>query len=418
LTERGTEILNHWAATDERHTHAISEVEARLSEWGAIESRLHQESLQRIRSLETTIEQEWKTLRQMHEEPLQQLRDQAAALGETCVAAANLSLRGYERAEARLAALETDLRGQLSQLSRDVHAALEAIKHDASRPAALPAAAPFPLDSVMRIHEELRENGKAGTDLVPVGPASGTAAALPDPSRQLAASSDALSNRMESLEREVTSGMIEARETAARTDRLQRDWRVTLGLVGVAVVIVAGLGLRLQRHVTTSLNEASTRVTAAETASAAASREIASARAEAERQSVAARQAAARAQLVTDILAAPDLVRFNLTGAATAQGAAGHVMWSRTRGLIVSALGLQPAAAGSSYQTWLLNNITYARAGVLQPDGSGRATLVTENPPNLPRPVNGAAVTLEPTGGSGPQPAGSAVLVRAVPVVQ
>ena len=92
LTERGTEILNHLVDTDERHTHAVSAVEARLSEWGAIEGRLHQDSLERIRAFEKTIEQEWHALRGMHEEPLRQLREQAAALGETCVAAANLSL--------------------------------------------------------------------------------------------------------------------------------------------------------------------------------------------------------------------------------------------------------------------------------------------------------------------------------------
>ncbi len=155
LGDRGADILSRWEATDQRYSQAVNEIEERLAAWGAMESRLHRDALERVRGFERTMQGEWQSLRQMHEEPLRQLQEQAAALGETCVAAANLSLRGYERAEARLATLENDLRTQLTLLSQEVRTALVEVRRAALPPAA--AAEPFPLDSVMRLHEELRQ---------------------------------------------------------------------------------------------------------------------------------------------------------------------------------------------------------------------------------------------------------------------
>ncbi len=120
LVERCADILERWADADQRHVQTLSDAEARLGDMTSLERRLQQDSLQRSRQLESVVEQEWEAVRQKHEEPVKQLREQAATLGEVCVAAANLSLRGFERAEARFEALEKDLRTQLSQLSRDL----------------------------------------------------------------------------------------------------------------------------------------------------------------------------------------------------------------------------------------------------------------------------------------------------------
>ena len=130
LTERCADILNRWSDTYQRHADAIKQIETKLNDWSAIESRLEQDSLQRIREFEGTIEHEWAQIRQMHTEPVKQLREQTATLGETCVAAANLALRGFERAEARFAALEADLQERLSQLSHDVQTALSDLRQD------------------------------------------------------------------------------------------------------------------------------------------------------------------------------------------------------------------------------------------------------------------------------------------------
>ena len=168
LTERCAAILDQWTMTDERHQQAVVELEARLNNWNALEGRLQQESRHRLQELELTIEHEWQALRQTHEEPVKQLRDQAATLGETCVAAANLALRGFERAEARLAALEADLQGRMTQLSREVRLAVAELQDApaARRPALNGEVSPFPLESVMRIHDELRASNDNGHDRV------------------------------------------------------------------------------------------------------------------------------------------------------------------------------------------------------------------------------------------------------------
>ncbi len=413
LTERGSEILLRLAAADERQAHAVSEVEARLSEWHATERRLHQDSLDRIRTLERTIEQEWRALRGMHEEPLRLLREQATALGETSVAAASLSLRGYERAEARLSALETDLRTQLTQLSREIHDALAEVKAAvggrAIGPLPAPAAAPFPLDRVMRIHDNLREPGDGSVATPPNAAARGTpgesAARTEAAVLQLPAAE--LTERVDVLERELSHERQENQDTAASAQKLRRDWRMAIAAIAAAavvgVVLIVMMGMRLQ----TAMDDAAARAEAAERQAADADREIATARAE----TASARDAAERAQFLSSILAAPDLVRFGLVGSGEMAAARGQVMWSRSSGLVVSASALAPPAAGTEYHVWLLTTSGPVRAGKLGPDANGRATLVTANP-DVPQRVNGVAVTLEAANTATSLPIGMSVLAR------
>jgi hypothetical protein len=416
LTERFAEILSRWSETDERHAHAVSEVEARLGEWGAIEHRLQQHTSQRLREFEVTVEHERNALREMHEEPVQRLREQAAALGETCVAAANLARRGFERAEARFAAIESDLKGQLSQLSRDVQAALAEVRHQAhSAPPLGAGVTPFPLEDVMRIQEGLREPAGASTDLSPLSVVPPPAAIEGATRSESAEAAAALSDRMQSLEREITSGKEEARETMTRAERMRRDWRVGLGVIAGVILLGALLGLRLQQRVNARLDDAATRVAAAERQAAAASdtatRQVAATRAEADRQIAEARQAAVKAQIVSSVLAAPDLIRYNVTGADHAAGAYGQVLWSRSRGLVLSASRLPAAPAGKTYHVWFNTNAAPVSVGSFAPDSEGRATLVTENPANVPVPVTAISVTLEPAGGT-TAPSGPPVLAR------
>ena len=107
---------------------------------------------------------------------------------------------------------------------------------------------------------------------------------------------------------------------------------------------------------------------------AAAAEQVSTARADAERISAAERSTSAAAQTMSAVLAAPDLIRYGLTGVdgpATAQ-----LLWSRSRGLVLSAARLPALAAGSTYQVWLLTSDGAISAGVIAPDESGRATLV------------------------------------------
>jgi hypothetical protein len=165
-----------------------------------------------------------------------------------------------------------------------------------------------------------------------------------------------------------------------------------LGVVGAILLV-----LWLQWRVDARLDEAAARVSTAER----------------EADTLAeARETAARTQVMTDVLAAPDLVRFNLGGGPAAPQAYAHVLWSRSRGLVLSGARLPAPKSGTTYQLWLTTSGAPVSAGVFEPDPAGRATLATESPPNIPRPVRGAVVTLEPSGGRR-QPTGVTVLTRA-----
>ena len=413
LTDRCAEILNRWTEQDHRHSRALAEVEERLNDWGQVEQRLHQDALLRLRELEAQIEHEWKTLKDIHEAPVQQLREQAQQLSETCMAAANLALRGFERAETRFAALEVDLQTKLSQLSHDVQIVLTEMRQLREGAGGLaPNVAPFNLDDVVRIHDEHAEAPHAEPErpqsrgdlwhAEPLGTQSRRDLSHAAPIMLLPEAAS-LSDRMATLEREE--------------HQLRRDWRVAL-IVGMAAAAAIGTyGYWQQTQMNERLDAAATRVAAAEQQAVVvndnATRQIAATRADAQRQIAEAKQSALQAQVLGNVLAAPDLVRYALRGAEPAATAFAQVLWSRSRGLVVSASALPPPAAGYAYQVWLLNANEPVNVGTLSPDKDGRATLATETP-GAPRPVTGVAVTVEPIGG-GPTPTGVTVLARITP---
>ena len=162
------------------------------------------------------------------------------------------------------------------------------------------------------------------------------------------------------------------------------------------------------------MNDASARVAAAErraiTTTENSNREVVAARQDADRQIGEARQLAQRAETVGVILTAPDLIRFNLTSAET-NGSSAQLLWSRTRGLVLSGSRLPAAPPESTYQLWLVTSTQSVGAGLFVPDDAGRATLVVDAPPRVPGRVVGAAVTIEPSGGR-PTPSGRTLLAR------
>ena len=84
---------------------------------------------------------------------------------------------------------------------------------------------------------------------------------------------------------------------------------------------------------------------------------------DADRQIAEARQLAQRAETVGVILTAPDLIRFNLTSAET-NGSSAQLLWSRTRGLVLSGSRLPAAPPESTYQLWLVTSTQSVGAGV------------------------------------------------------
>ena len=311
---------------------------------------------QRIRALEETVSREAQALRQIHEEPLKQLVAHAESL---------------------------------SQLSRN----LQTLVTDLRIGAGGGGATSWPLERVVHLHDELRRtvNGGAAPQLngeqVPNGIATPSAHHV---------------RLLEAGRHELAVG---ASARGLSSPYVKGGLAVTAGVV----LIVLGV-----LWVEGRLNQASARVAAAEqqvvSTTEKANREVVAARQDADRQIAEARQLAQRAETVGVILTAPDLIRFNLTSGET-NGSSAQLLWSRTRGLVLSGSRLPAAPPESTYQLWLVTDTQSVGAGVFVPDDAGRATLVVDAPPRVPGTVVGAAVTVEPSGGR-PSPSGRTLLAR------
>ena len=320
----------------------------------------------RIRALEETLDREAHALRLMHEEPLKQLQAHAARLQELCA---------------------------------NVQTVLAELQARSGTPATTtPKTAAWPLERVVHLHDELRRDGKGGNEQ-PLALTSG----------QNGAANDAANGRQRSF--------IEADSKTIEDEDRQRQRYLTAGAAGVlALVVIVGAVL----WVASRLNDAAGRVASAEQQVAAttklASEEVRSAREDANRQITEARQLAQRAETVSAVLTAPDLIRFNLTSTLS-DGSSAQVLWSRSRGVVLSGSRLPGPGPQKTYQLWLVTNGPSVSAGVFAPDATGRATMVVDPPPKVPGPVMGAAVTIEPAGG-GQTPSGQMLLTRFPPQSQ
>lgn len=433
LTDQCAEILDRWTATGERHAQVVTELETRMSGWNEAEARLQQDAAQRIQSLERLIEREWSDLRRLHQEPLRELREQAASLGEVSMAAAQSAHAGVERAEARLAAIETDLHRWMGELARQIQTAVSDARGRADGPAwpSTTRQTSWPLDGVMRLHEQLRQGDDqevvvetpppaAGTVDVrtipepPESPTSPASAKLPE-SPLLAESHMAddtnLSERINALERAVTDGKTELLETAERRERTTRAWQWAAVVLAVGAVLAAGFAWQSQRQA----QLASSRIGEVERQSQrvrdAADQQIAASRETAAREMAQARETAARAETIAGVLAAPDLVRYNLVGQPPGPFRSGQMLWSRSRGLVFSGSRLPAPPPNSTYQLWLLTSGEPVSAATFLPDPAGRVTIALDTAPSVPRPVLSASVTIEPSGGSA-SPSGDILLTR------
>jgi hypothetical protein len=300
----------------------------------------------------------------MHEEPLKQLHAHAARLQELCA---------------------------------NVQTVLAELQTRSGVPAAPTAKSPsWPLERVVHLHDELRRNGTAGNGDHP--------AAVSDENGAL--TDVGPGGRMQ-------RSAIEALDTTIDDDRQRRRY---LAAGAAAVLTVVALVLMV-RWIGVRLDEAADRVASAEQQVSATTRlaneEVRAARDDANRQIAEARQLAQRAETVSTILTAPDLIRFNLTSTQS-DGSSAQVLWSRSRGVVLSGTRLPGPGPEKTYQLWLVTNGPSVSAGVFAPDATGRATLIVDPPPRVPGPVMGAAITLEPEGGR-LAPTGQMLLTRFPP---
>ena len=350
------------------------------------------------------VQQEWAALPPVQLEPTGARREQAAELTHTCMSAA-VNSPGTLQSDDALAAGERELQRELAEIVRLPVDALQAVHafpvvHSMADVHSLPE-----VDSLPDGHSLPTVDSPAVQSSDHIGDEFRPAA--PEPVTRVA---------VEPLDPEVQVLLRESDQRALDLVEAHRRLQRTLVFVVVLLVIAVAGGTwwvsTLQRRIGASLERLSAVDERSVRLAAAAAEQVSTARADAERISAAERSTSAAAQTMSAVLAAPDLIRYGLTGVdgpATAQ-----LLWSRSRGLVLSAARLPALAAGSTYQVWLLTSDGAISAGVIAPDESGRATLVIAISPRV-RPVLGVSITVEPSGGS-PAPSAHVVAInRPVP---
>lgn len=362
-----------------------------------MEERVHQVTGERLRALENLIELEWSGLRRVHEDAVRELRDHAQALSQISIAATTSTIAGLERAEARLADLDASLGQRVTVLSEQLAGAMTALRERlpvAPAPVAAPPAAPPPAAAATALEAP-----------APVPPP----AQLPPPAASPEADHsgdvlpEVLVSRLALLENKMVARDAALRDAVAQGERAKRMLHIT-AVAGIALLLPAAVAGWL------AADRARDAESRAQAAMVAAAQQVNAAREEAARQAESARESGTRTEKLIEVLAAPDLVRYTVTGIDRYE-TAGQLLWSRSRGVVFTALRVPPLAADVTYQLWLMTDEAPVAVGMFTPDRGGRVTVATD-PPRSPRPVIGASITIEPTGGS--QRPSARVLARTI----
>jgi hypothetical protein len=387
LADQYDAYLKRWALAIEWHARAVTQLESHVNEWKDAASRVQEDAADRLQGLEGIVDREWTALRRLHEVPVAELRQQAASLTEVCIATASAAQQGFDRAEARLAAFEAEFHRRMGELTRELHAALAEVR---SRPghelAAAQNRASWSFEDVTRLHGQLRE--PSATTETADDRAAAPAAMLP------------IANAVET----------DPHETPPPSSR---SWKPAVAALVVAAGIVAVFGWYFRKEVNASTIRVQQAEAAAQQAVTDASRRADAARTEAAREIANAREVATRAARIGDIVAAPDLVRYPLASGTETASASGRALWSRSRGLLLSATRIPPPPSGGAHVVWLFTRFGPVRAGTLTADADGTVTLV-QPPPDTRRAVIGIAVTAE-TSQDIDRPSGTVILTSAQP---
>lgn len=104
---------------------------------------------------------------------------------------------------------------------------------------------------------------------------------------------------------------------------------------------------------------------------------------------------------INAVLATGQWRTLTLAGQEPVPSGSARVYWDVKSGRWVVTADLPPAPAGKTYQLWFLAADAKISAGLINPDQNGHGFAVVRFPSNIK--LEGAAITLEPEGGS-PQP--------------
>ena len=428
MTRECAGILDRWTTNDEKHATAVAELHGRLSEWSDIERRLLNESTTRIHQFERNLHHEWDGIRQAHEAPIRQLDAQATRIADACLTAVDRALKGFERAEDRLTALEQNLHAEMGTLAREVRDAVAEMRQGQLAAPSGPRTS-WSLDNVVRLHNELRDGEPADAAaalpsappaaLTLASPARGALALAETPDIDATVASEPVPPRegrprLRQAPADVSVTSISAGAAPAAPIAHVRTapvWRRTPVVATVAGAIVIGaFAMFLQRQMQTGLEQAAARAEAAERRAIEdrqlARRELDAAQQAANARLEAAQQAAASAQALAGIAAAGDLKRFDLHGE---RDLAAQTLWSRTQGVAFTSAHVPPVPTGRAYQLWLLGLDRAVSVGLVTPAADGRVSALFAVPAQAPRIVSRAVVTVEPPEGS-PRPTGPELL--------
>jgi hypothetical protein len=396
-------VLGNLSEVDRKHTSTVAALNERLGDWCDLERKLLEESARRIERFERGVGHEWTVLRRMHEESIQSVHEQAGEIRRLCGEATGAVQLRLEAAEGdyanRATALEQQMREwvrrlfEVGQVSGAVEAAADADGSDAGpgvpRTSAGPAQ-PWSLEGVAQLHQEMRGGGP-GPDQPRPAP---DPAAATEPGRKPAApaiGSDA-GPAADSLA--VYRGMGYGSPRGRRT---RLAWAAAIaGVALVSAIFVYAGSLR-------------SRINDLEARSRAAARQANDERNRLREAAEQQAQSASRAEALVQILAAPDLYRLPLAGLEPAPNAFGQALWSKSRGVAVTASRLPSAPDGKIYRAWAIGPAAATGLGLLNPDADGRATLVTTAAPaGAVRPL-WIVITLEDSP-DGAQPTGKRFL--------
>ena len=338
----------------------VVDVERRLEEMQSQLDRLKETTEENAHSverrIEALIEHERNTLREIHEQPLKELREHAASLTEVCIATARTAQKGFDRAEARLTSFEHDFHRRLTEIAHDLQSTVGEMKAPTEQRLRRPdRTAPWAFEDVTRLHSQLRDSGAPPFD---------------DGGRGVATNFE--------------SGAPPA------------IWKRRVVIAGVAFAIAAtgAFGWYLQNQVQVAAGRAQAAELQAQRAATDAAQQAVAAREEAAQQISNAREIADRAERIGNVLAAPDLIRYSLSGSTAAPAAAGQGLWSRTRGFVFTGTRIPPPPPNGAHQVWLLTRSATVKASTFVPKPDGTVTLVEEGL-RVPGPVVGIMVTAE-----------------------
>jgi len=346
--------------------------EQRLTDWNAIEARAQKDASTRMRELQDTIQHEWHELRRLQPDTNQVVQELGSNLGQ------------------KLAELTDQVQAVVSELR--ANGALRSLSIQPPTPS-------WPLDDVVRLHNQLRDSDSMSGDQ---SLAKRTSLVLPEAPPELV-------ERLETLERALNESPLENARSIGTA------WRAAVVLLAISIGVAGVLVGRLQRQVNSATARVSQAEQQAQAATQSASDQIAAARQEASQQIAQAKEAAEKAQLIADIIAAPDLVRYNLSGGNGTTQFSGQVLWSRSRGLVFSESRLPLVSEDATYQLWLLSAGEPASVATFVPGAAGGFSMAMPTIPRVPLPVTGVIVTLERAGGS-TAPTGRVVLSRPQPI--